>query len=289
MKVILSNIRYWAAVLLCGAAFITWYAVFYFDARQNLLVTFFDVGQGDAIFIEKGRSQILIDGGPGTSVLSKVGQTLPFWDRSIDLLILTHPHADHLDGLLETLKRYEVAMVMDSGAPHSIPEYAEWRKIIQEKNIPVVRPQAGQKISIGSSVSIDILAPRNDFSGMSLKHVHDAMVVMRLSHGENSLLLMGDAERSLEYQLVDVSSAKIDSDILKVGHHGSKTSSTEKFLAAVSPEIAVIQSGKKNRYGHPAQEVLDRLAATGARILRNDISGDIVLRSNGRTLEILGN
>lgn len=263
----------------------TWYAVFYFDARQNLLVTFFDVGQGDAIFIEKGRSQILIDGGPGASVLSKVGQALPFWDRSIDLLILTHPHADHLDGLLEVLKRYEVAMVMDSGVSHSIPEYAEWRKIIQEKNIQIVRPQAGQNILIVGEVSIDILAPMKDFFGMSPKHIHDAMVVMRLSHGENSLLLTGDAERALEYELLETASSGLDSDILKVGHHGSKTSSTEKFLAAVSPEIAVIQSGKKNRYGHPAQEVLDRLAARGARILRNDISGDIVLRSDGRTFE----
>lgn len=272
-------------VALVAVAGVIWYAVFYFEARQNLLVTFFDVGQGDAIFIENAGNQILIDGGPGDRILAKLGREMPFWDREINLLILTHPHADHLDGLLEVLKRYDVGMALESGIEHSIPEYQEWRELLQKRNSQVLIARAGQKINVGKGVTIDILAPFEDFSGKSLKNPHEANIVGRLTHGESSIIFMGDAERSLEYRLLfeshDSKFIILDSDVLKVGHHGSKTSSSEGFLQAVSPEITIIQVGRKNRYGHPAQEVLDRLAAVGARILRNDLEGDIRLESDG--------
>lgn len=275
--------------LLSLAAFaaVIWYAVFYFESRQNLWVTFFDVGQGDAIFIEvPNGNQILVDGGPGDAILGKLGRTLPFWDRSIDLLVLTHPHADHLDGLLEILKRYHVGMVLTSGAEHSIPEYQEWTALLKNQNIEVVTARSGQRINAGRGVILDILTPWEDFSGKSLKNPHDATVVTRLAYGENSFLLMGDAERSLEYRLLfeslNSSFIILNSDVLKVGHHGSKTSSSEEFLRAVLPEVAVIQVGRKNRYGHPNQEVLERLAAVGAKIFRNDLDGDIKFQSDGK-------
>src|SRR3989344_4542524 len=114
-----QNIKPIFLVVLTALAVIIWYAVFYFESRQNLIVTFFDIGQGDSIFIEiPGGNQILIDGGPNVAVLSKLGETMPFWDRSIDLVILTHPHADHVDGLVEVLKRFEVDMVLESGVSH---------------------------------------------------------------------------------------------------------------------------------------------------------------------------
>lgn len=283
----MRNFRTVALTLLTGITVVTWYTVFYFESRQNILVTFFDVGQGDAIFLEiPNGNQILIDGGPGDRILQKLGRIMPFWDRSIDMLVLTHPHADHLDGLLEVLKRYRVETVMESGTEHSIPEFQEWRAILREKNIKVIAARAGQKIDAGRSATIDILSPFPE-SALSAKDQHDAMVVSRLSHGKNSILFMGDAEKATEYLLLsefrNSSFYYLNSDILKVGHHGSKTSTSKEFLEAVSPDVAIIQSGRKNRYGHPHGEVLERLAAIGATILRNDILGDIQFESDGET------
>lgn len=266
--------------LALGTALI-WYAVFYFESHQNLLVTFFDVGQGDAIFIEvPNGNQILVDGGPNAQVLSKLGQRMPFWDRSLDLVILTHPHADHLDGLLEVLKRYNVSTVIETGVRHSIPEYSEWQQLLKEKNVNVVIAKRGQRIQLSDSAYLDILTPFEGFEGKSPKNIHDSMVVSKLFYGSTTALLMGDAERPLEYQLV-FEGTNLKVDILKVGHHGSKTSSSEEFLKAVSPRYAVISVGKKNRYGHPHQEVVDRLNSLGIKIFRTDVDGDITLVGDG--------
>ncbi len=264
-----------------GIVAVIWYAVFVVEAGQNLRLTFFDIGQGDSIFIEAPNgTQVLVDGGPGDRVLSKLGEVMPPWDRSIDMLILTHPHADHLDGLLEVLKRYEVTMVMETGVNHTIPEYEEWHRTLQEKNVQVVRPYAGQVVRLSRDATLTILAPFADYEGESPKHLHDSMVVAKLVYGSVEAMLTGDMERGLEFRLME-RGADMDADILKAGHHGSKTSSSENFLNAVSPEVVVIQSGRNNRYGHPYQEVLDRFAALGIPVLRNDTEGDIRFVSDG--------
>ncbi len=268
---------------------IIWYADFYFESRQNLLVTFFDIGQGDAVFIEvPGGNQVLIDGGPSERILSKLGRAMPFWDRSLDLLILTHPHADHLDGLFEVLKKYEVGMVLESGANHSLAEYKEWQEMLIKKNIHTVYARAGQKIVLGGGAELDVYYPFRNFTGESLKNQHDANVVARLKYGKNSVLLTGDAEKSAEYRLLWEAPKNpffvLRSDVLKVGHHGSKTSSSGDFLKTVSPRWAVISVGDKNRYGHPHQEVLDRLSAVVSKIFRTDIDGDIKIESDGKNL-----
>lgn len=285
IKKAVENLRIIFLLILLAAVILIWHSVFYFEEHQNLVVTFFDVGQGDAAFIEiPGGNQILIDGGPSRQILSKLGRALPFWDRSIDLLILTHPHADHLDGLLEVLKRYKVDLVLESGVEHSIPEYQEWRELLKTKKNPVVIARFGQKINLGHGARLDIFHPFENFTSASVKNVHDANIVSRLRYGRNSILFMGDAEKMIEYRLLfeslDSGSHILNSDILKVGHHGSKTSSPEEFLQAVSPETAIIQVGRKNKYGHPAQEVLDRLSVAGAKVFRNDLNGDIKIESD---------
>ncbi len=263
-----------------------WYAVFYFESRQNLLITFFDVGQGDAAFIEvPGGSQILIDGGPSETILSKLGRTLPFWDRSIDLVILTHPHADHVTGLVEVLKRYDVGAVLESGANYSTPEYKEWQELLQKKRTPIFYAKVGGTIHFSQNGKFDILLPGENLAGKSFKNIHDSMIVSKMHYGSTTVLFMGDAEKPLEYQLVH-NKVYLKSDVLKVGHHGSKTSSTQDFLRAVSPRYAIVQVGRKNRYGHPYQEVLDRLSSIGAAILRNDLNGDIQLKSDGTSVII---
>ena len=266
--------------LAIGVAVI-WYAVFYAAARQYLRVTFFDAGQGDAIFMEiPGGGQILVDGGPDDGILAKLGSVLAFWDRSLDLLVLTHPHADHLAGLLAVLKRYDVAMVMASGVGHSTPEYAEWEKLLERYRIPRAVARKGMRIDAGNGVALDILSPAEDAAARAA-HPHHANIVSRLTHGETTVLFTGDAERSLEYRLLFESPALLDADILKVGHHGSKTSSTEDFLKAVSPDVAVVSAGRKNRYGHPHPEVVERLKRFGIRVRRTDQEGDIRMESDG--------
>ena len=261
-------------VFAASVAFV-WYAVFTYQARANPRMTFFDVGQGDAIFLEMPNgNQVLIDGGPGGRVLARLGRAMPFWDRSIDVIVLTHPHLDHVEGLIDVLKRYRVGMVVTSGAEYKTPEFEEWQKIIREKNIPLHIARAGERINLGGGGVLDIFLPFTDFSGNSPKEIHDAMVAAKFSFGENSVLLMGDAEREFEYKLVFFG-FPVDSDILKVGHHGSRTSSAEEFVRAVSPDISVIEVGKKNRYGHPHEETIGTISRFGGRIMRTDESGDI--------------
>ncbi|QQG45006.1 MAG: MBL fold metallo-hydrolase [Candidatus Sungiibacteriota bacterium] len=275
-----KNAKLISLIILATVSVTIWYAVFYFEARQNLIVNFFDVGQGDAIFIEvPDGNQILIDGGPNDKILSRLGGVMPFWDRDIDLLVLTHPHADHLDGLLEVLKRYNIGQVLESGAEHSIPEYQEWRDLLRTKNVPVFVAQRGQKVKAGGAVFV-VLAPFENYGGKTLKNIHDATVILKMNYGSTTALFTGDAEKQLEYRLL-WSNSDIKSDILKVGHHGSKTSTSEEFLKAVSPKFAVVQVGRKNRYGHPAQEVLDRIAGAGVALFRVDLDRDTEFVSNG--------
>jgi len=271
--------------LVALAAYTVWQAVFWAEAhRGRVFIHVFDVGQGDAIFIEAPNgNQVLIDGGPDASLLAKLGADLPFWDRSLDLIVLTHPHADHLDGLVEVLTRYEVGLVLESGVSHSIPEYEEWHKLLEAKGVNVVIAKSGQTVGLSQAASLDVLTPFESFVGKSSKNIHDATVALKLVYASTTALLMGDAERPLERQLIGAGT-NLDVDVLKVGHHGSKTSTSEEFLRATTPRLAVISVGRKNRYGHPYQEVLDRLERFGVTVLRTDQDGDITIVSDGRAL-----
>lgn len=267
-------------LMLAVWAAIVWYAVFYFESREGLQIIFFDVGQGDSILIQNnGSTQILIDGGPDDRVLSKLGRELPFWDRSLDAVILTHPDRDHIAGLLKVLRRYRVGLVLWTGVRHSNTEYQEWIKLLENKKIPTVIVYAGKRVRIDKGTALDILTPFENLEGKSVKKLNDTSVIGKLRQGQRSILLMGDASRSVERRLLFESYGALDSDFLKVGHHGSKTSTSEEFLRAVSPETAVISAGRKNRYGHPHQEVLERLEEFGIKILRTDLNGDISLEN----------
>lgn len=265
--------------LLTALALFTWYAVFTIGAKGKIEVTFFDVGQGDAALIQTNDgTQILIDGGPGRTILSKLGDAMPYWDRTIELVILTHPHADHLDGLIEVIKHYGVKTVLDSDAHYQTADYAEWKRLLEEKQIPVIIAKAGQRIHLSSSAFLGILAPLKPMADKPLKNIHDAMIVTHLyinNGNPASVFFAGDMERPLEFNLVS-RGLDVRADILKVGHHGSKTSSSEYFLKAVAPKTAIISVGAKNRYGHPHQSVLDRLERMGIQIHRTDIEGDIL-------------
>jgi len=285
MKILRTYGTTYFMALLAIITGVVWYAVFTLENGRDLRMVVFDVGQGDSIFIEAPNgNQVLIDGGPSNAVLGKLGGAMPFWDRSIDLMVLTHPHADHIMGLVEVLKRYDVGMVIESGVNYSTAEYRAWRTLLEQKHIPIMIARAGQKAHLASDIKLTILTPFESFVEKSPSNVHDAMVVSKLVYASSSALLTGDAEKYLEYRLL-LSGADLRSDILKVGHHGSKTSTTEDFVRAISPRYAVISVGKKNRYSHPAQQTLDTLAKFNIKIFRIDQDGDVEFVSDGSRFE----
>ncbi len=275
------------AVLFC-ANILAWLAVFDLNQPRQLAVSFFDVGQGDAAFVETpGHAQILIDGGPDASVLAKLAKEMPFWDRTIDLVILSHPAKAHISGLVEVLKRYKVENILWSGVVRDTAEYRAWAEGIKKEGAKVMIAQFGEKIKIGEA-EIDVLNPSENMEGEELKDSNDSSIVAKLIFGERSFLFTGDISGKIEESLAG-NLPQIDSDILKVSHHGSKYSSFDEFINKVSPQIAIIEVGKDNNYGHPTPEVLDRLLKYGINILRTDQNGDIKIISDGKNLEYLNN
>jgi len=265
------------AVLTIMAGFV-WQQVWSQQASQQYLkVDFFDVGQGDSIFIETpDKKQILIDGGPGEAVLEKLGKEMGFFDRSLDLVILTHPDSDHLNGLIEVLRHYQVAQILESPAQTKGAGFKEWQNLIAEKHIPVTIGQAGQQVKISPQINFDVVYP---FSG-SGSGTNVLSVVGRLCYQQICFFMAGDIEESQEKTLGQTN-FNLNSQVLKVAHHGSKTSSSDILLERVQPQIAVISVGKDNSFGHPAPEIVERLKKYTDRIFRTDEKGDVVLKTDG--------
>ncbi|MEX1063950.1 MAG: ComEC/Rec2 family competence protein [Candidatus Paceibacterota bacterium] len=246
-----------------------------------LHIHFLNVGQGDGIFIEtKEGNQILIDGGPGKKVIQELGRVMPFDDRSIDMLLLSHPHADHVSGLIEVLNRFEVDRIIESTIPYDSAEYSEWDSVKLE--VPVTQAIAGQVINIGEDATLTILYPfESGAMRTKVGSAHEYMVVARLDYGDSSVIFTGDAENDIERKLV-LAGMNLDVDFLKVGHHGSRTSTSAMFLDAVTPEAAFIQTGEDNRYGHPHSETIQRLEDYGIKYYRTDKDGPVELILDGQ-------
>jgi competence protein ComEC len=254
-----------------------------------LEVNFFDVGQGDAIFIQTPkRNQILIDGGQSSVILEKLGKEMPFWDKSIDLVILTHPERDHLIGLLEVLKKYKVENIFWTGIKRDTSEYQEWQKLIKKERAKIYLVPSVQKVIIGKDISMNFLYPIENLADKEYQNSNDASIVAKLNFSQNSFLFTGDISKFAEEELTirenSYQFASLNSDVLKVAHHGSKTSTSEEFLKKVSPKIAVISVGKENPYGHPHREVLEILNKFGIKVLRTDLDGDIKIISDGENI-----
>ena len=288
--------RFWAsltqrrssAYLLGGALVITllaWIAVLQLPDGK-LHVAFLDVGQGDAILITTPRgAQILVDGGPSPSTLtSALGREMPFWDRSLDLVVMSHPDADHITGLTEVLDRYHVDGWLDNGLPDDDILYTACRKLLTEADVPRQVVRAGDLLQLETGIVLEVLHPPPDLMAGSEFDSNNNSLVLRLVWDRASFLLTGDIEAEAEQYLVQSGQA-LSASVLKVAHHGSGGSSTESFLAAADPSYAVISVGVDNRFGHPHKAVLERLDQLGkVTTLRTDEQGTIEFVTNGQQM-----
>jgi len=281
---ILKNKLFRILAIAFAILILAWVWFFVEEKQEFLEIDFYDVGQGDAIFIEtpKGK-QILVDGGPDLTILEKLGRELPFWDRYIDLVILTHPEYDHIGGLIEVIKRYKVGGILTTGVIRDTAEYKKWTRIIKQENVPIYIAQAGGVIDLGSNIKLIILHPFENLSGQEIKRTNNVSIVAQLVYKDFELLLTGDIEKKIEKELIN-SGTNLESDILKVAHHGSKTSTTQDFVNAINPIIAVIQAGKDNAYGHPHNSVLDALSDVTTFI--NGSDNDIEILSDGIRFQV---
>ncbi len=264
----------------------------YFVAKEDrggvLTVAFLDIGQGDAVFIEAPNgNQVLIDGGPGKSVLRELSKVMPFYDRSIDVMIASHPDADHIGGLNDVLGRYKIDLFMEPGVEGDTTIYKELSSRIERLKIEKLEARRGMVVDLGEGAQLEIIFPVTDPSGME---TNTASIVARLVYGESEFLLTGDSPSNIEEYLVSLECPRcpltLEADVLKAGHHGSKTSTSDIFVQAVSPDFAIISAGKDNRYGHPHPEVIDTLTKHKTKILRTDEQGRIVFESDGLNLRI---
>lgn len=288
MKKLLAFLAFLAALI--------WAAVFYFP-DNNLHLVFCNVGQGDAILVSKGFNQVLIDGGPDERVLECLSDNLPFWDRTIEMVVLTHPQADHLTGLISVLERYNVGHFVVNNIVNDTERFWRFREALIEEGTEIYNPKVGDKIKI-ANMSFTVLWPqeklgnplvwkreaREKVLGASAYSgdFNETSVVLYLQFGNFCALLTGDIGQDTEAQLDRVGPCQV----LKVAHHGSKYSTSAEFLKKTQPDLAVISVGK-NRFGHPTREVLDRLTSAGAKILRTDQKGEIEIVSDGRGYRVI--
>ena len=250
---------------------------------EQLHLVFCDVGEGDAILIYRGSIQILIDGGPNQAVLTCLSRHLPFWDREIEMMVATHPDADHITGLIDVIERYNVKQFVLNSVGKNSAVYQAFKEAVLAEKTPVYFPEEGDEISL-ESIKLAVLWPLSQEKVLGATtiegEVNETSVAFHLSYGAFDALLPGDISSQVESRL-----ALEDVEVLKVAHHGSKYSTSELLLKESLPELAVISVGK-NSFGHPTKEVLEKLKKLGIEIMRTDEKGEIEIVSDGEKWEV---
>jgi competence protein ComEC len=270
-------------VVLCTATVIVWWAVASASTGGELRVTFLDIGQGDAVFIQSPSGvQALIDGGKNRAVIRELGRVMPLFDRSIDVVLATHPDADHIGGLPDVFKRYDVSLIVQSSVQDEegtdAAAFAKAAASEVESGAQLLTAVRGQVYDLGSGVRLEILFPDRDVPNIE---TNTGSIVGRLVYGDTSFMLTGDAPEQIEKYLVQLDGADLKSNVLKAGHHGSKTSSSLMFVGFVSPEYAVFSRGCGNSYGHPHPYVVATFARLGIETLDTCNDGAVTFVSDG--------
>ncbi|MFA5841476.1 MAG: ComEC/Rec2 family competence protein [Candidatus Paceibacterota bacterium] len=260
-----------------------WYSVFREERGGQLRVAFLDVGQGDSIYIEAPNgNQFLVDGGSGAQVLSALGKVMPSYDHSIDAILATHPDKDHIGGLPIVLGRFKVGKVFLNGARSETAAWEEFENKIAVSGAEKILARRGMRINLGRDVHFDILFPDVDVS--RFKDTNDGSIVGKLVYKDKSFLLTGDSPIKIEQHLIALDNKNLRANVLKLGHHGSRTSSGEAYLGFAAPEYAIVSAGCKNSYGHPHKEVLTLLEKFKIPKLSTCDSGNIIFTTNGEQL-----
>ena len=264
-----------------------WSAAIHADRQGILAVSFLDIGQGDSIFIQapSGRTA-LIDGGPDASVLRELAKELPWYDRTIDVVIPTHPDADHITGLVDVLERYKVSYVIQSSVEGDTPIWHTLESTIAAdatKGATVITAMRGQVVDLGSGAYLEVLSPDRSVPNVD---TNDGCVVTRLVYGATSFMLSCDAPQSIEDYLVYLDGKSLQSTVLKAGHHGSKTSSSPLFVGFVHPQYAVYSRGCNNKYGFPDAETVATFKQFGVPTLDTCLDGTVTFTSDGTSVEL---
>ncbi|MCU0678675.1 MAG: MBL fold metallo-hydrolase [Candidatus Pacebacteria bacterium] len=272
-------IRLATLVTLFGSAVLVWWSGEVATPSPYLTVTFLDVGQGDAILIETPDGvQALIDGGRDGAILRELARELLWGDRTLDLVIGTHPDQDHIGGLVDVLARYDVSQLLTTENRGETMTASSYQDALLREGGPIIYARAGQVYTLGASTTLTVLSPTRN---PSMLESNTSSIVVRLSYGDVDFMLTGDAPMSIEDYLVVAYGEVIQSEVLKLGHHGSKTSTSELFLKTVAPTHAVVSAGKDNSYGHPHEEVVERVRAYGAVVANTATDGPVTFVTDG--------
>lgn len=270
-------------MLVCVSG-IVWHAVFAFEGEKYLTVSFLDVGQGDAVFIETpSGTQVLIDGGKGRAVLRELGRRMSFFDKGIDMVLVTHPDADHIGGLPEVFARFDVDIFMESGVTDTGSDNEALQQAVLEEGLSPILARQEMKMVLDTDVVLHILFPDRDVTRLE---PNTSSVVIKLVYGDTSFLLTGDSPKSIETYLISIYGKTLESDVLKLGHHGSKTSSADAFLGFVSPQFGIISASCDNAYGHPHTEVLESLQRHEIEAVSTCENGTIIFESDGKEVRL---
>jgi len=270
-------LRFWNLFFLIISIFLAFgmlWNIFQYVPKGFPIIYFLQTTDGDAILITSPHGQeIMIDGGIDMSVLSSLSKVRPFWDNTIEMLIITHPDADHYYGAVEILKRYKVKTLVVSGVVKDDPKYAELYSLAQQKNSEVIIANSSTDLLV-DGLLFDILRPENFIYGSREHNGNNDSIIIRFSYKEYSILLTGDIEASTEYELLK-SGIDIQSQMLKVPHHGSRSSSSIGFIKAVNPKTVIITAGTENRFGHPHEDIVQRYLDLGVEVRSTKTEGTI--------------
>lgn len=250
-----------------------------------LIVKVLDIGQGDAILIRASGQNILVDTGDIATRDKLVAYIKKEGITTIDKVIITHPHADHLGGMPGVIENFKVGQIYDSGKTATTALYRQYMSAVDKKKIPFTVVAAGSEVAIGTDIKLKFLAP--DQSLLADAEVNNSSVVAKLIYNKFSMLLTGDAQKESEALMLKKYAGELKSNVLKVGHHGSNTSSSPEFLRAVEPEAAIISLGANNDYHHPHPSTLKKFAAAKLKVYRTDENGTVTITSDGKTYEII--
>lgn len=263
--------------------------IYYKEKKDpDLSISFIDSGQADAILIKTPYKQnIIIDFGSNKG-LKDLSKRIPWWDKNIDLIIITHPHDDHILGIPSILNKYKVDNIMYTGVLHYSPAYSELLELIKQKNIPLIIPKENQIIGFGDNCFMKIIFPWESFQGKEVGNINNSSIVSQLDCSNFKFLFTGDAEIEVEDEILE-KDIDIKSDVLKAGHHGSITSSQEEFLEKVNPQIAIIMVGEGNKFNHPNLRTIKKMEKLNIKSFRTDWHGTIDIISDGKNLHVKTN